>query len=186
MSLILGIDPGSRLCGYGLIEAAGNRLTFVDCGFIEVAELAFPLRLKQIYDRLGEVIRQYGPQVAAIEEVFMGKNAASALKLGQARGAAMLACANLSLEIAEYSTSKVKQAVVGSGRAEKRQVQHMIGALLSLPSAPQADAADALAVAVCHAHTQSTLIRMAGVRSTRGGRWLALDGKAGLRRGGAG
>lgn len=170
MAVILGIDPGSRVCGYGLVDAVGNRLRFIDCGTIEVAGLDFPLRLQAIYDRLSELVRLHQPQVAAVEEVFMGRNAASALKLGQARGAAIVACTSHAVEVAEYSARKVKQALVGSGRAEKSQIQHMITAILGLPERPAEDAADALAIAICHAHTQATLIRMAGVRASRRGR----------------
>lgn len=172
MALILGIDPGSRKCGYGLVSADGSRLEYVACGVIRVESLDFPARLLAIFRNLSEIIEQYHPQVAAIEEVFMGKSASSALKLGQARGAAMVACSSQGLPVHEYATRKVKQALTGTGRAEKAQMQHMIRMLLQLPKAPSEDAADALSVAVCHAHTAHTLVKMAGVRSSRGGRLL--------------
>lgn len=172
MALILGIDPGSRKCGYGLVSANGSRLEYVACGVIRVEHLEFPDRLQSIFRTLTEIIEEYHPQVAAIEEVFMGKSAASALKLGQARGAAMVACSNQALPVHEYSTSKIKQALTGTGRAEKAQMQHMICMILQLNKAPSEDAADALSVAVCHAHTTQSLVKMAGVRSSRRGRLL--------------
>ena len=172
MALILGIDPGSRKCGYGLVSANGSRLEYVACGVIRVEQLEFPDRLQSIFRTLTEIIEEYHPQVAAIEEVFMGKSASSALKLGQARGAAMVACSNQALPVHEYSTSKIKQALTGTGRAEKAQMQHMICMILQLNKAPSEDAADALSVAVCHAHTTQSLVKMAGVRSSRRGRLL--------------
>lgn len=172
MAVILGIDPGSRVCGYGLINSVGNRLDFIACGCIRMGKLSFPQRLQTIHAGITEIIEKYHPQLAAVEEVFMGKNAASALKLGQARGAAIVACTNHDLEVAEYSARKVKLALVGSGSAEKAQMQHMIKAILSLSSTPQEDAADALSVAVCHAHTRNTLIRMAGTKYSRRGRYV--------------
>ena len=172
MAVILGIDPGSRKCGYGLINALGNRMEYLACGIIRVETLPFPERLETIFTQLTEVIEQYQPEVAAMEEVFMGKSAVSALKLGQARGAAMVACSHSGLEVHEYATRKIKQAVTGSGRAEKSQMQHMIVTLLKLERTPSEDAADALSVAVCHAHTAHTLVRLAGVRGRRRGRYL--------------
>jgi crossover junction endodeoxyribonuclease RuvC len=172
VALILGIDPGSRKCGYGLVSANGSRLEYVACGVIRVEQLEFPDRLQSIFRTLTEIIEEYHPQVAAIEEVFMGKSASSALKLGQARGAAMVACSNQALPVHEYSTSKIKQALTGTGRAEKAQMQHMICMILQLNKAPSEDAADALSVAVCHAHTTQSLVKMAGVRSSRRGRLL--------------
>jgi crossover junction endodeoxyribonuclease RuvC len=172
MALILGIDPGSRKCGYGLVSANGSKLEYVACGIIRVESLEFPERLLAIFRTLNEIIEEYHPQVAAIEEVFMGKSASSALKLGQARGAAMVACSSQGLPVHEYATRKVKQALTGTGAADKAQMQHMIRVLLQLPKAPSEDAADALSVAVCHAHTTHTLVKMAGVRSSRRGRLL--------------
>lgn len=170
MAIILGIDPGSRKCGYGVINTVGTRLDYVASGIIRVDTLEFAIRLQVIFENISQIITQYQPQFAAVEEVFMGKSASSALKLGHARGAAMVACTNQKVEVFEYATRKIKQAVVGTGLAEKEQMQKMIKTLLRLPDVPGEDAADALSVAVCHAHTQQTMIRLAGVRSSRRGR----------------
>jgi crossover junction endodeoxyribonuclease RuvC len=152
--IILGIDPGSRITGYGLISKEGNRLIHIDNGatFTQSAE-DFPQRLQQIFAGLSAVITQYQPDAVAVENVFLAKNAQSALKLGQARGAAIVAAVAVGLAVFEYTALQVKQAVVGSGRAEKQQVQHMIKVLLNLPEVAQEDASDALAVAGCHAHS---------------------------------
>jgi crossover junction endodeoxyribonuclease RuvC len=174
MSVILGIDPGSRLCGYGLIKSRGNNLDYIACGVIKMETRDFPDRLNTIFTDISDIIAEHRPDMVAIEEVFMGKNAASALKLGQARGAAIVACTRHALPIAEYSTRKVKQAVVGKGQAEKAQVQQMVKSLLGLSQVPAEDAADALAVAICHANTQYSLVRMSGTRSGRRGR-LQID-----------
>jgi len=163
--LVLGIDPGSRTTGYGVIEVRGNKLSYIDCGCIRAGDGELPQRLKIIFSTLSEIIAQHQPQQVAIEEVFMGRNAASALKLGQARGAAMSACLNQNLPVDEYSARQVKQAVVGAGAAEKGQVQHMVKALLSISDNIAEDAADALAVAICHANTHASLVRMAGAKS---------------------
>ena len=173
MSVILGIDPGSRLCGYGLIRARGNRLEYIASGVIKMGTRSFPERLDTIYSDISDIIAEHHPHAAAVEEVFMGKNAASALKLGQARGAAIVACTRQALPVAEYSTRKIKQAVVGKGQADKKQVQHMVKSLLGLSKVPPEDAADALAVAICHANTEQSLVRMAGARSSRRGRLQA-------------
>lgn len=165
MAIILGIDPGSRVTGYGLILSVGNKIEYVESGCIRTESTSFPQRLKVIFDGLCEVIELHSPQQIAIEEVFVGRNASSALKLGQARGSAMTACLSHGLHIEEYSARKVKQAIVGSGAADKSQVQHMIKALLSINDNITEDAADALAVAICHANTQTSLIRMAGAKS---------------------
>ena len=165
MAIILGIDPGSRVTGYGLINAVGNKLEYVGCGCIRTQTQDFPQRLQIIHAELVKVIEQFSPQQSAVEEVFMGRNASAALKLGHARGAAMVACVSNQLPVAEYSARKVKQAVVGNGAADKAQVQHMVKALLSISDNIAEDAADALAVAICHAHTQASLIRMAGAKS---------------------
>ena len=165
MALILGIDPGSRVTGYGMINAVGNRLEYVHCGCVKTETPSQPERLKKIFFEICQVIEEYSPQQAAVEEVFMGRNASSALKLGQARGSAMVACLSHDLPVAEYSARKVKQAVVGAGGADKLQVQHMVKALLSISANIAEDAADALAVAICHANTEASLIRMAGAKS---------------------
>jgi crossover junction endodeoxyribonuclease RuvC len=151
---ILGIDPGTRITGYGIIEKAGNRLIHVDNGGIFTrADLELADRLKLIYDGLCQVIREYAPAAVAVEQIFLAKNALSALKLGHARGTALLAGVNHGLPVFEYSALQVKSAVVGYGKAEKIQVQQMVKTLLKLPELAQEDASDALAVAICHAHT---------------------------------
>ncbi|MBL4820242.1 MAG: crossover junction endodeoxyribonuclease RuvC [Gammaproteobacteria bacterium] len=165
MAIILGIDPGSRITGYGLINATGNKLAFVHCGYIKTNSEALPERLLQIFNGICEVIEGYAPQQAAIEDVFMGRNASAAIKLGQARGSAIVACLHHGLPLEEYSARKVKQALVGRGAAEKSQVQHMVKAILGINEKLQEDAADGLAVAICHANTQAGLIKMAGAKS---------------------
>jgi len=150
---ILGIDPGSRAAGYGLIEVAGARLNFVACGVIRVATAGtFGERLLEIHQGIAEVIETHQPDLAAIEEVFMAKNANSALKLGQARGVLILAALQAGLPLAEYSPRQIKQAAAGYGNADKAQIQHMVRVILSLNKTPSHDAADALAVAICHAN----------------------------------
>lgn len=149
--IVLGIDPGSRITGYGLVKKAGNRLVHIDNGAIYTdAASDFAGRLKKIFDGLLEVIAQYQPEQVAIENIFFATNPQSALKLGQARGAAIVAAVHCGLPVAEYTALQVKQAVVGQGRAEKDQVQKMVKALLGLPEIAQPDASDALAVAICH------------------------------------
>ena len=159
---ILGIDPGSRATGYGLIDQQGNRLSHLDNGAIITLSSA-PLadRLEQIYTRLEELIIQFKPDAVAVEQVFVAKNPASALKLGHARGVALLAGVKAGLPVAEYSALQVKSAVVGYGRAAKTQVQQMTRTLLNLPEIAQEDAADALAVAICHAHSHQLTTRVA-------------------------
>lgn len=150
---ILGIDPGSRAAGYGVIEATGNRLDFIACGVIRVTPgFNFGARLQEIHSGIVEVLGHHRPQQAAIEEVFMAKNANSALKLGHARGVLMLAVMQAEVALAEYSPRQIKQAATGYGNADKEQVQHMVRVILSLSKAPSQDAADALAVAICHAN----------------------------------
>lgn len=151
---ILGIDPGTRITGYGIIDQQGNRLRHIDNGAIYTRSSDdLPSRLKLIHDGLAEVIATYQPDAVAIEQVFVAKNALSALKLGQARGAAIVASVTVGLPVAEYSALQVKSAVVGYGRAAKGQVQQMVKALMKLPEIAQEDASDALAVAICHAHS---------------------------------
>ncbi|MBN3561525.1 MULTISPECIES: crossover junction endodeoxyribonuclease RuvC [Aliamphritea] len=168
--LILGIDPGSRITGYGIINAVGSKNEYVASGCIRIKGDELPERLQQVYAGVTEIIEHYCPQEMAIEQVFMARNADSALKLGQARGVAIVAGTNQSLPVAEYAARKVKQAVVGKGSADKSQVQHMVMSILKLPGLPQADAADALAIALCHAHTRTSLIAMAGAKGSRRGR----------------
>ncbi|GAB2690554.1 crossover junction endodeoxyribonuclease RuvC [Aliiglaciecola sp. 3_MG-2023] len=165
MSIILGIDPGSRITGYGVIKQTGNTFSYLGSGCIRVQGDELAPRLNQIYKGVTEIICQFQPQFFAIEQVFMAKNPDSALKLGQARGAAIVAATNADLPVAEYSARQIKQSVVGKGSAEKTQVQHMVTYLLKLTKTPQADAADALAVALCHGHSYQTLIKLAGKAS---------------------
>lgn len=161
MPLILGIDPGSRITGFGVVNWLGNQCTYVDSGCIRLTQESLPDRLQQIYQGITELATVYSPQEMAIEKVFMARNPDSALKLGQARGAAIVAGVNQGMPVSEYSARQVKQAVVGKGAASKEQVQHMVTVLLKLEKTPQEDAADALGIALCHAHTQQSLIRMA-------------------------
>nr|WP_240191934.1 crossover junction endodeoxyribonuclease RuvC [Desulforhopalus vacuolatus] len=155
MVRVLGIDPGSRILGYGVIEASGSRLVYITCGTIRTT-VKYPLawRLNEIFDGLNEVIQTHRPEVAAVEDVFMSSNARSALKLGQARGAAIVAAMQNGLKVYDYPPRQVKQAVAGYGQAEKVQVQQMVKVLLKLQGSPSADAADALAVAICHTNQQ--------------------------------
>jgi crossover junction endodeoxyribonuclease RuvC len=169
---ILGIDPGSRTTGYGLIEQQGNRLLHLDNGAI-VTRSGSPLadRLLLIYAQLEELIQKFQPDAVAVEQVFMAKNPASALKLGHARGVALLAGVRAGLPVAEYTALQVKSAVVGYGQAAKTQVQHMTRTLLCLPEIAQEDAADALAVAICHAHSHkltSQILRQSQLHGGRG------------------
>ena len=149
---ILGIDPGSVITGYGLIEQQDKKSFYITSGCIRVGKKNFAERLSVIFEDLSLLIAEYRPTVVAIEQVFVHKNVSSALKLGQARGAAIVAVARQGLVVAEYAPRQIKKAVVGYGGAEKIQIQQMIQILLGLNGLPQADAADALAVAVCHAH----------------------------------
>lgn len=172
MNIILGIDPGSRLTGYGVVRQVGMKFEYVASGCIRLTTTdLLPERLLDIFNGVSEIISQTQPTIFAIEQVFMARNADSALKLGQARGAAIVAAKHAGLEVYEYSARQVKQSVVGTGAADKAQVQHMVRSLLKLPANPQADAADALAVALCHGHTQQSLISLAGqARKTVRGR----------------
>src|SRR3970282_2325687 len=150
---VLGIDPGSRIAGLGVVQVLRNgRMEYIASGCVRVTKGNLADKLKTVYDGVHEIIRTYQPTVLAIEKVFMARNADSALKLGQARGAAILAGANQMLDIAEYTALQIKRAAVGKGHAGKQQGQHMAKALLGLSAAPQARAADALACAICHAH----------------------------------
>lgn len=150
--IILGIDPGSHLTGFGIIKVSGPRQSLIAAGCIRSKHKALERRLQHIHQQLCEAITQYNPQEAAIEQVFTHLNPQSALKLGQARGAALVAVATFLLPLSEYSARTIKKAVVGHGAANKSQVQHMVKSLLKLKETPQADAADALAIAICHAN----------------------------------
>jgi crossover junction endodeoxyribonuclease RuvC len=158
MAIIIGIDPGSRITGFGIIESNGLKHKYITSGCIRVSNKKFPERLQQIFTDLCAVIQQHKPQQAAIEQVFMHINANSALKLGQARGAATTALVNNDLPVAEYSARQIKQAVVGFGAASKTQVQHMVKLILNLDGDIQEDAADALGAALCHANTMGKKI----------------------------
>jgi len=149
---ILGIDPGSRLTGFGVLDFEGDRPVYVASGTIKSPDGTFPDRLKKIFESVSNVVDQYRPDVVVIEIVFMARNAGSALKLGHARSAALCAMFAFDVEVFEYAPREIKQAVVGTGAASKEQVQHMVVSLLKLDGVPAADAADALAAAICHAH----------------------------------
>ena len=149
---ILGIDPGSRLTGFGVIDFDRDRPTYVASGTVHSTDGEFADRLRQIFQSVSEIVSEYRPDVVAIESVFMHRNAGSALKLGHARAAALCATFGHEIEVREYAPREVKQAVVGTGAASKKQVQHMVVSLLGLEEAPAADAADALAAALCEGH----------------------------------
>lgn len=170
MTLILGIDPGSRITGFGVVRDTGRGCEYVASGCIRTGDGALHDRLQIVYRGVREIIRTHGPVTMGIEQVFMARNADSALKLGQARGAAIVAAAEEGLEIAEYTATQVKQAIVGSGGADKQQVQMMVMHLLKLVQKPQIDASDALAIALCHAHHRQSLIPhgLAGARRRSG------------------
>ncbi len=167
---ILGIDPGLRSTGFGIVRKNGSKLAYVASGCIKAAEADLPGRLKTILEGLREVIRQHQPQQVAIEKVFVNVNPQSTLLLGQARGTVICAAVLENLPVAEYTALQVKQAVVGNGHAKKEQVQEMVRRLLGLAGNPGADAADALACAICHAHGGQGLgaIATAGYRVKRG------------------
>lgn len=156
MTIILGIDPGSRITGYGLIVQKSNHIEYLDSGCIKTTtESALSGRLLQIFTGICALLETYRPDEVAIEQVFVNKNVQSALKLGHARGVAMVACASHRLDVAEYAPREIKQSLVGYGNAQKDQVSHMVVQLLQLNKAPQVDAADALAVAICHSHRRN-------------------------------
>jgi crossover junction endodeoxyribonuclease RuvC len=157
---ILGIDPGSRVTGYGIIDFHRNHARHVTSGCIHLRGNDLGERLRAIFDGITAIVEAEGPMALAVEQVFFHRNAAAALKLGQARGAALMAGVTRGLPLYEYSPNQVKQAVTGRGHAPKEQVQHMIRMLLGLRELPASDAADALAVAICHGHTSQTLARM--------------------------
>ena len=164
---IIGIDPGSRKTGWGVIESSGHKSQHIAHGCLDVGDGDLPGRLLKILRGLGEILAEYQPQEAAVEETFVNRaNPNSALVLGQARGAAICAVALADLVVAEYAAAQVKVAIAGNGRAEKQQVQHMVKVLLNLQQKMSADAADALAVALTHAHVRGTRVR-AGVDLNR-------------------
>jgi len=161
---IIGIDPGLRRCGWGIVESEGNRLRFVAAGTIMPdVKLGLPDRLRLLFEGLSELIRRHAPHEAAVEETFVSAGARSALQLGQARGVALMTPASLGLPVGEYAANLIKKSVVGSGHADKTQVQMMVKILLPQAEFDGADAADALAIAICHAHHRaSQQLRIAG------------------------
>ena len=162
---ILGIDPGLRRTGWGVVEIEGNRLIFVACGSVETNERAdLATRLVAIHDGLARVVADYAPEEAAVEATFVNRDAVATLKLGQARGIAMLVPARLGLSVAEYAPNLVKKTIVGAGHAEKAQIRLMVGVLLPKADPQSEDAADALAIAVTHAHHRSSMLLKAAVR----------------------
>ena len=166
---ILGIDPGSRSTGYGVIDFDGRRLTHVASGCIVSRSEGLGDRLRRIFDDLSAIVAEHRPDEMAVETVFVHRNPDSALKLGQARGAALLAGLTRDVPLVEYSPNQVKQAVTGRGHAGKEQVQHMVRVLLGVAEIPPRDAADALAVAICHGHLSETAQRLqAGLRRAPG------------------
>ncbi|MFT5172237.1 MAG: crossover junction endodeoxyribonuclease RuvC [Gammaproteobacteria bacterium] len=158
---ILGIDPGSRMTGFGIVDVTSTRVSFVDCGTLKIQGDDLGDRLCQIHDGIAAVVREHRPQEVAAEKVFVHRNPASAIKLGQARGVAIVASVSAGLTLSEYSPNEIKQAITGRGHADKQQIQHMVKVLLSLTQMPGTDAADALAVAICHAHVRETRLRLA-------------------------
>ena len=157
---ILGIDPGSRITGFGVLDFDGDRPTYVASGTVRSLDGSFAERLKKIFVAVGEIVQQYQPDIVAIETVFMARNAGSALKLGHARSAALCATFAFDVDVFEYAPREIKQAVVGTGAASKAQVQHMVVALLRLDGVPSSDAADALATALCHGHQHALRSRL--------------------------
>jgi len=157
---ILGIDPGSRLTGYGIIETLPNGYRYIASGALKIQADDFPRKLKQIFDGILQLVETYKPEQMAIEQVFMSKNADSALKLGQARGAAICAVQMHDIPVFEYAARQVKQAIVGKGSADKLQVQYMVKLLLNIQGELQIDASDALGIAICHANFYETQQRL--------------------------
>ncbi|MDO5490915.1 MAG: crossover junction endodeoxyribonuclease RuvC [Bacillota bacterium] len=165
---ILGIDPGYAILGYGVIEKTGNHFRAIDYGAVTTPkEMPMDQRLEHLYDSLREIIEEQRPDVASIEQLYFNNNAKTAINVGQARGVAVLACVKGGIEVAEYTPLQIKQALVGYGRAEKKQVQFMVKTMLNLPKVPKPDdTADALAAAICHGHSADSRRRLqrAGLR----------------------
>lgn len=160
--VILGIDPGSRATGYGVIRSDGYRHEYLTSGVIRTSDESTAVRLAEIFDGVQFVIEGFSPFEAAVEEVFVARNPASALKLGQARGAALTAIAKQGVPVCGYAARQIKQMMTGYGAADKSQMQYMVQRLLSLKKSPTQDAADALAIAICHAQSQGRLARLMG------------------------
>lgn len=183
MTLIIGIDPGSRMTGYGVVETAGDAITFLDAGTIRTDGEDMPVRIGQIFAGIRRIVEHHqkytdSPMHAAIEQVFMATNPDSALKLGQARGAAIAALTACNLSVSEYTARQIKQAVCGYGAADKAQVSAMVCRILGLEVVPQTDAADGLACAICHAHSSYSMYKLLGnaafggrSQSKKKGRW---------------
>lgn len=167
MTIILGIDPGSRVTGYGIIRENNRKLEYIDSGCIRTADGELSQRLLEIFNGICHLMETFTPNEVAIEEVFMHENPSSALKLGHARGVAMVACASHRVKVCEYSPREVKLSLVGYGAAQKEQVKHMVVNLLMLNSAPQSDAADALGIAICHSHMRNSPLAAGPRRATR-------------------
>ncbi|MGA2552270.1 MAG: crossover junction endodeoxyribonuclease RuvC [Burkholderiaceae bacterium] len=173
---ILGVDPGLRVTGFGLIDCDGQSMRYVTSGVIRTPEGELPQRLAVILEGLAEVIRKEQPDQGAIEKVFVNVNSQSTLLLGQARGAAICAMVTAQLPVSEYTALQTKQATVGHGKAKKDQVQQMVRRLLNLPGAPSADAADALACAICHANARAAVASLAAVAPSVARRGLRMRG----------
>ena len=156
---VLGIDPGTNITGYGIVETGKGRIAGLAFGEIRTPQASLPACLKSIYDELMRVVRNWNPHAVAIEDVFYGKNVKSLIKQGQARGVAILVAPHNNIPVYEYTPLEVKKAVVGYGRAEKSQVQFMVKAILNLPEVPPPDASDALAVAICHSNCTKAGLR---------------------------
>lgn len=171
---VFGIDPGSTITGYGIVEVEGSTTRHLENGGVHLSpSMSFPEKLVKIYNEIHTLIDKYKPDAVAIENIFVAKNVASAMKLGQARGAAIVAATNAGLPIAEYTPTQVKQALTGHGGASKTQIQHMVKTLLKLPDVAFEDASDALAIALCHCQShglQSTLKNMGLPLKIRRGR----------------
>lgn len=170
MTRILGIDPGSRVTGFGVVDMDRGRAAHVANGCIRTPEGEMAERLRVIFEEVQTIIERYEPMEMAIEKVFVNRNVDSALKLGQARGAAIVAGASRGLPVFEFSATQIKQAIVGRGHADKVQIQHMVKILLNLEGRAQSDAADALAVAICHGHTRHGLSQIKAAAGLRAGR----------------
>ena len=169
MTVILGIDPGSRKAGFGVVRAEKSKASYVTSGIIKLP-VHEPLgsRLGVLFTSINQIIDEFAPEQLAIEQIFLSRSVDAALKLGQARGAAIVACVQRGMKVYEYAARQIKQAVVGTGAADKGQVQHMVKTLLKLPAAPKEDAADALAAALCHVHSSHSLKMIAASTLSRG------------------
>jgi len=164
---ILGVDPGYAILGWGVVDYAASRYRLLGCGAIETGKsLPWPERLKAVFDGLTDIIEEFKPDVCAVEELFFNSNQKTAIKVGEARGAAVLACANSGLQVFEYTPLQVKQALTGYGRADKRQIQEMVRTILGLERAPRPDdAADAAAIAICHANSSGFLEKLENIKA---------------------